>query len=228
MKLNPALQTHLKQEVAKKAIQFVKPGMLLGLGTGSTATFFIDELCKSNPKIKAASSSERSTEQAQKGGIEIVSMDQVTQLDLTIDSADEVDPRGNMIKGGGGALTREKIVACSSKEVIIIVDESKLVSKLGDFGLPIEILPFGIQTTLNRLMKLGYEGKLREKEGALYVTDNGNHIVDLRTPSYYENPKEHHITLVSQPGVVETGLFFDLPVKILVAYENGEITWMKE
>jgi ribose 5-phosphate isomerase A len=228
MKLNPIEQTRLKQEVAKKAVEFVKPGMCIGLGTGSTAALFIEELCKRKLSIKAASSSERSTEAARAGGIEVVSMDEIEQLDLTIDSADEVDPKGNLIKGGGGALTREKIVASSSKEVIIIVDESKLVPKLGDFGLPIEILPFGLKATLKRLEKLGYRGHVRKKGEVLYLTDNGNVILDLEPPPYFENPKKHHETLIAQPGVVETGLFFDLPMRILVAYENGEVTWMKE
>ena len=222
MKLNPEVQTHLKKEVAKKAASLVKPGMLVGLGTGTTATFFIEELCKRKLNIKAASSSKRSEEQARKGGIEVVSMDKVTELDFTVDSADEVNPRGDMIKGGGGALTREKIVIASSREVVIIVDESKCVETLGAFGLPVELLPFGLASTLARLEKLGYQGVLREG----FVTDNGNVIVDLKTPPTYEDPKKHHQILVSQAGVVETGLFFEVNAKVLIAYETGEIAWM--
>lgn len=229
MKLDPDLQKRLKEEVAKKAADYVKSGTLVGLGTGSTATCFIHELCKrfrNGLKIQATSSSVRSEQIAREGGIPIIPMEEVTEIDLTVDSADEITLEGAMIKGGGGALLREKIVACSSKEVLIIVDESKIVSQLGDFGLPVEILPFGWKATITRLESLGYRGEIRMKDGNYYKTDNGNYIVDLHTPSYFENPQKHHRRLIFEPGVIETGLFFDLPVKVLVSYGNGEVKWM--
>jgi len=148
---------HCAQEVIKKALgerasTLVQDGMLVGLGTGTTTSYFIDSLvtrCRAGLKISVVATSAKSLNLAQRGGMRILDLHQVTQLDLTVDGADEIDPQNRMIKGGGGALVREKILASSSKKMIVIVDESKLVPVLGKFGLPVEIVPFCYLTTLS-------------------------------------------------------------------------------
>lgn len=222
MKLNSQTQDEIKKAIGVKAASLVENGMLIGLGTGTTATYFIQALierCKQGLKIRAVSSSIRSQEMATKGGIEVLDMNQVTSIDITIDGADEIDPQNRMIKGGGGAHVREKIVASTSKKMMVIVDESKLVTKLGKFGLPVEILPFGISATLHKLEKLGYRGKIRDE----FTTDNGNLIWDIHSPTYFDHPEIDHDKILKTPGVVDTGFFLDLPVQVLVGYANGKM-----
>lgn len=231
MKLNPTDQDTLKRAVGEKAAQLVEDGMLVGLGTGSTASFFIESLIKrvqGGLTITAVSSSIRSTEMARKGGIEVLDISQVTSIDLTIDGADEVDPQNRMIKGGGGAHLREKIVASSSKDIVIILDESKLVDVLGKFGLPLEIVPFGYNATIHKIEKAGYGGTLRLKDQKPYVTDNGNYIYDVHAPKLFPDPEKDHDKLINIPGVVETGFFFNLPVRVLIGYQNGTVEWKKQ
>ena len=222
-------QVEIKKALGEKAASLVEDGMLIGLGTGSTATSFVHSLidrCRTGLKISAISSSLRSLELARSGGIPILDMDDFLSLDLTVDGADEIDPKNRMIKGGGGALLREKIVASSSQKMVVIVDESKLVDVLGKFGLPVEIIPFGFQATLSKIRKLGYEGKLRKKsDGSLYITDNGNYIFDIHSPQAFPNPEQDHHRLVELPGIVETGFFFNLPVKVLVGHKNGSVVF---
>ncbi len=230
MKMNPTAQNDLKRAVGEKAAQLVEDGMLVGLGTGSTASFFIESLVKrvqGGLSITAVSSSIRSAEMARKGGIEVLDINQITSIDLTVDGADELDPKNRMIKGGGGAHVREKIVASSSKDIVIILDESKLVDVLGVFGLPVEILPFGYSATIHKLEILGYKGELRMKDGKFYVTDNGNYIYDVHAPNLFPNPEKDHERIIDIPGVVETGFFFNLPVRVLIGYQNGTIEWKK-
>ncbi len=222
MKLNPAMQDEIKKTLGEKAASLVKEGMLVGLGTGTTATYFIQSLinrCKKGLKISAVSSSIKSQELARQGGIEVLDMNTVTSIDLTVDGADEIDPENRMIKGGGGAHVREKIVASTSKQIIVIVDESKLVPKLGSFGLPVEILPFGQMATINKLERVGYVGKLRKN----FVTDNGNLIWDIHTPHLFEEPEKDHMRIINMPGVVDTGFFLGFPVKALIGYANGKV-----
>ncbi len=225
-------QEEIKQELGKRAATFVEEGMLVGLGTGSTATFFIESLierCRAGLKITAASSSVRSLEQAKAGGIPIIDSDQITALDLTIDGADEVDTQNRLIKGGGGALVREKILASSSKQIIIIVDETKLVPLLGKSALPVEIIPFAYRTTLAKIGRMGYEGNVRtNKDGSLYLTDNGNYIFDIHQPRGFSHPEQDHISLISLPGVVDTGFFFHLPSRVLVGHRDGSIFFREE
>ena len=223
-------QDDLKREVGEKAASLVEEGMLVGLGTGSTASFFIESLIKrvsGGLSISAVSSSKRSEQMARDGGINVLDINKVTSIDLTVDGADELDPQNRMIKGGGGALVREKIVASSSKQIVIIIDESKLVDVLGKFGLPVEILPFGYSATIHKLETHGYHGALRKKGSDLYITDNGNYIYDVHTPSTFADPKKDHDTIVNLPGVVDTGFFFDLPVKCLIGYQDGSVGWKK-
>lgn len=228
MELNLTTQEAIKRNLGKYAANLVKEGMLVGLGTGSTAVCFIESLsqrCQSGLNIKAVSSSKRSAEQAKAGGIDVIDMDTVTSIDLTVDGADEVDKNNRLIKGGGGALTREKIVASTSKKVVIIVDESKLVDILGKFGVPLEILPFGYKATEAKIQKFGYEGKRRKnRDGTVFVTDNGNYIYDIHTPKQFPKPEQAHDALIQIPGVVETGFFFNLPLEVIVGYSNQTVS----
>ncbi len=231
MKLNPQTQDELKKAVGHKAASLVEEGMLVGLGTGTTAAFFIEgliERCRSGLNISAVSSSLRSLEMAKAGGIPVLPMDEVTSIDLTVDGADEVDSSFRLIKGGGGALLREKIIASTSKQMIVIVDESKLVQVLGKFGVPIEIIPFGFSATVAKLNRAGYFGKQRlQEDGTPYLTDNKNYIYDLHTPAEFPNPEQDHDTIINIPGVVETGFFFNLPVRVLVGRSDGSIDYIK-
>ncbi len=218
-------QVEIKKTLGTEAAQIVKEGMNIGLGTGSTAACFIESLIerrRSGINFSAVSSSTKSMEQAQAGGIPTLSIDSFTTLDLTVDGADEIDLHGRMIKGGGGALVREKILATSSRRLVILVDESKLVEHLGRFGLPLEIIPFGFCATVEKIQKLGYLGKLRLKnDGSPYITDNGNWIYDLSYPKIFTVPEEDHEKLIQIPGVVETGFFLNLPLEVLIGYHDG-------
>jgi ribose 5-phosphate isomerase A len=220
-------QEAIKKALGEKAATLVEEGMLVGLGTGSTVFFFIESLikrCQAGFKITAIATSLRSLEQAKKGGIPIFDMDRVSQVDLTVDGADEIDPKNQMVKGGGGALAREKILASSSKKMIVIVDESKVVPVLGKFGVAVEILPFCYLTTLAKIRKAGFDGKMRyASNGELYVTDNGNYIFDINSPREFPDPTNAHGRLAVLPGIVETGFFFNLPVQLLIGYTDGSI-----
>lgn len=216
-----------KKIAAEHATTYVKDNMLIGIGTGSTVFYFIEHLikqCKQGLKIKAVSSSERSTKQAKAGGIEFADINQITSIDLTIDGADEIDVKKRMIKGGGGALLREKILAFSSKEMIVIVDETKVVEGLGKQKLPVEILPFGVAAIINKIESLGFNGKIRRTENGIpYKTDNGNYIYDIFYKTLVKNPEEDHLKLINIPGVIETGFFFNLAKKVIIGYEDGHI-----
>lgn len=205
----------------------MQEGMLVGLGSGTTALFFIESLaqrCREGLHITAIPSSNLSMEIARKGGISIYPMDKFTTLDLAIDGADEIDPQNRMIKGGGGALVREKIIASSSKEMVVLVDESKLVDKLGRFGLPVEIIPFGWRATKEKLASLGHIGELRKSSnGTSFLTDNGNYILDIHFPQPLGKPEEIHTQILCTPGVVDTGFFFHLAGKVLIGYVDGRV-----
>ncbi len=221
----------LKKQAGEQAAHFIKDGMIVGIGTGSTVYYFINELtklCKKGLKIQAVSSSDRSYEQAKAGGIPLIDINSIKSIDITVDGADEVDSEKRLIKGGGGALLREKILANSSKEMIVIVDESKVVEKLGTHPLPVEILPFAHVATINKINMLGFRGELRalEKDG-LYVTDNGNYIYDIHFENTRDNPEEDHFRIIQIPGVIETGYFFNLAGQILIARSSGQIEHRK-
>lgn len=217
----------IKRVVGYRAAEFVQPGMKVGLGTGSTAFYFIEKLierCRSGLKIEAVASSKRSFAQAEKGGIPMIDINQITSLDLTVDGADQIDHQKRMIKGGGGALVREKIVAAMSREMIVIIDEHKLSSLLGKCKLPVEIVPFGIKATISHMEKQGFFGKMRTNQDfSLYITDNGNHIIDLSLPEERTNPEQDHDTLLHIPGVVDTGFFFHLSGRIIVGFDDGQV-----
>jgi len=218
----------MKQAVGNAAAKLVEKGMVVGLGTGSTASYFIAALIKryqeENLSIHAVASSKHSFDLAHQGGIPLLDIDALTSIDLTVDGADEIDPSKQMIKGGGGALLREKIVAHMSHEMVVIVDETKLVPALGKSLLPVEILPFAHTATRHHIEKLGYRGSWRQtKKGDTYLTDNGNYIFDIHFSHLLDNPRNDEKAISSIPGVVETGFFFDLAGRVIVGFADGQI-----
>ncbi len=217
-----------KKTAGYLAVDYIKDNMIVGLGTGSTVFFFVEKLIekvKQGLQVQAVSSSIETLELAKNGGIPLLDINKIETIDITVDGADQIDPRGNMIKGGGGALFREKMVASLSKNVLIIVDESKVVKSLGNGILPIEILPFAILGIINRINKLGFKGKIRLKKedpSTYFITDNGNYIFDISLKSDLVNPLETHQKLIEIPGVCETGLFLNVANQAIIGYENGE------
>ena len=211
-----------KQRSAEAACEYVKDGMIVGLGTGSTAKFAvkkIGELVRNGLSIRGIATSDSTKILAESEGIPLIDFSETMFIDLTIDGADEIDANLNMIKGGGAALLREKIVASASREEIIIVSVSKLVQQLGAFPLPVEVIPFGWQVVFNQLESLQGNPELRLKQGQPSVTDQGNFIVDCHFRKI-ENPEqlEQHLNMI--PGVVENGLFINLCTRMIMA--DGE------
>ena len=203
----PLTQDELKTMVGQAALQYVVPGEIVGVGTGSTVNKFIDALASMKDSIKGAvSSSVASTERLRAHGIAVFEAAEVDSLSVYIDGADEIDHQGFMVKGGGAALTREKIVAAQSKQFVCIADESKLVDVLGAFPLPVEVIPMAAARVMRQFAALGGRPSLRMKDGQALVTDNGQHIVDvcglkITDPLGFESQ-------VSQwPGVVTVGVF---------------------
>lgn len=219
------LQQSAKIAAAKVASECIQDGMLIGIGSGSTVSFFIQALgarCRSGLKIQAIPSSSISYHQALHEQIPMIDSGQITQLDLTIDGADEIDKHKNMTKGGGGALFREKMLALAADEMIVIVDETKLVPQIGGSPLPIEISPYAYLTTLERIRQKGYKFTLRTSTNhQLYMTDNGNYIVDLHYSLPIQDPAKEHTLLKMIPGVIETGLFFQIAGRVFVGYQDG-------
>lgn len=214
-----------KRIAAERAVDDVRDGMIVGLGTGSTAYYAIQRLgrlVQQGLSIQAIATSLQSEQLATQLGIPLVSFSEMTELDLTIDGADEVDSAFNLIKGGGGALLREKIVAAASKQLTIVVDEHKVVRQLGKFALPVEIVKFGYEATIRKLFQLGCEPILRARDGEPYVTDNGNYIVDCSF-NQIAAPVELHRELNLIPGVVDNGLFVGMTKKVIVGYDNGDV-----
>lgn len=216
-----------KVAVGKAAADLVQDGMCIGLGTGSTAKYLIDSLierCQQGLKITAVATSNRSREQAEKGRIPMIDINTITQLDMVLDGADEVDSKKRLIKGGGGALLREKIVANMSKEMVVIVDESKPVEKLGAFPLPVEIIPFASRATISQINEMEYHGELRqENDQSPYITDGGHYIYDIHCTGFWDDPEKTHLQLIQIPGVVETGFFLGLAGRVLIGYADGRV-----
>lgn len=216
-----------KQAAGFAAASLIEDGMIVGLGTGSTAAFFIERLIqryREGLKIRAIATSIRSEQQAREGGIPIIDINTVDELDITVDGADEIDHQKRMIKGGGGALLREKIVASMSREMVVIVDEKKVVDKLGEFPLPIEVVSFAHQAILRKIKEHGYRGIFRrDKNELLYQTDNGNLIVDIKLEKR-DNPESDDTILRGIPGVVETGFFFKMAGRVIVGYDSGKVS----
>jgi ribose 5-phosphate isomerase A len=218
-----------EKELAGSAVSdFVKDGMILGLGTGSTFYYAIKkigEMVKEGLKIKAVSTSFSTDKLAKSLNIPLLSIDDVDEIDLTIDGADEVDPNFNGIKGGGGALLFEKVVAKSSKQNLWVVNSAKMVDKLGKFPLPIEVVPYALGSVFKKLEKRGYNPKIRMKDGEKYLTDSGNHIIDANL-GVIEDAYKLEVELNMIPGVVENGLFLDV-VDIVVVGKGYTVEVIK-
>lgn len=206
-------QDEMKQAVAKAAIEYVKAGTIVGVGTGSTANFFIDELATIKNKIEGSvASSEASAERLRGHGIEVFDLNSVSEIDVYVDGADESNKFLHLVKGGGGALTREKIVAAASKKFVCIADESKLVDVMGKFPLPIEVIPMARSLVAREIIKqIGGEPVLREG----FTTDNGNIILDVHNLEIIEPTKIEQI-LNNITGVVTNGLFAIKPADVLL------------
>ncbi|NQW81407.1 MAG: ribose-5-phosphate isomerase RpiA [Polaromonas sp.] len=200
-------QDELKTLVGQAALHYIQPGMLVGVGTGSTVNKFIDALATlKHPIAGAVSSSIASTERLQALGIQVFEATDVEQLDVYVDGADEIDHAGNMIKGGGAALTREKIVAAQSRQFICIADDSKLVTTLGTFPLPVEVIPMSAKRIALQFADMGGVATLRLKNGVPLVTDNGQHILDVTGLQILE-PRAFELEVSQWPGVVTVGVF---------------------
>jgi len=216
---------NLKKIAAERAAEYIQDGMKVGLGTGSTAYFAIcrlGERVRDGLQIQAVATSEASDKLAREWGIPIIPFDEIGRLDITIDGADEVDPDFNLIKGGGGALLREKIVAANSDKLIIVADGSKAVQQLGQFPLPVEVVPFASEWTFQALENLGCRPEWRMNGDERYLTDNGNLIADCRMESI-TNVAELNVQLNMLPGVVDNGLFVDMADTVILAKDDGSI-----
>ena len=212
------MMQELKIKAAKAALQYVEDNMMLGIGTGSTVNCFINELAQMKHRIDACVASSRATEELLRAvGIPVIDLNAAAELALYIDGADEVDAQGQMIKGGGGALTREKIVANVAEQFICIVDETKMVSHLGDFPLAVEVIPMARSFVARQLVLLGGDPEYREG----FITDNGNIILDVyNLPMQSLVDLENSINII--PGVVENGLFARRRAdKIIIASEQN-------
>jgi ribose 5-phosphate isomerase A len=220
----------LKRAAAARALDFVRPGMRLGLGTGSTAAYFVEllaEKVRSGLAVLGVPTSEATRSQAERLGVPLTTLDKQPELDLTVDGADEIDPALNLIKGGGGALLREKIVAAASREVIVIADEGKFVERLGRFPLPIEVVDFGLAATCRAidraLAAADYAAPLqlrRKADGHVFVTDQGHVILDAGLRAIVDAPSLAR-RLADVPGVVEHGLFIGLARRAILAGPSG-------
>ena len=200
-------QDELKALVGQAALQYVAPGEIVGVGTGSTVNKFIDALASMKDQIQGAvSSSEASTLRLQALGIPVFDCNEVDSLSVYIDGADEIDPQGHMVKGGGAALTREKIVAAQSRKFVCIADESKLVDVLGAFPLPVEVIPMATARVMRQFAAMGATAAVRLKDGQPLVTDNGQHIVDVRGLKITD-PLAFETEVSQWPGVVTVGVF---------------------
>lgn len=218
---------------AKKSVEYVQSGMKVGLGSGSTAAWLVECLGEQvrdhGLRIQGVPTSNRTAELARAAGIDVISLDQAKWLDVTIDGADEYDDNLNVIKGGGGSLLLEKIVATASDRMIVIADASKKVQNLGAFPLPLEVIPFGWQTTktlieeaLVGLDVMGQTSSLRMNGDAAFVTDEGNFVLDLHL-NRIGNARQVSLVLNQIPGVVENGLFMDICDTVIVGYGDGKV-----
>ena len=215
----------LKKAAALKALDFIRDGMIVGLGTGSTAKHLVialGEKVRSGMELRAVSTSKETAILAAHLGIPLIDSDNRWEIDVAIDGADQVDPDLNLIKGGGGALLKEKIVAASAKTFIVLVDYTKRVPVLGGaFPLPIEVIPFGWGSTAREIERLtGSRAVLRERNGSPFKTEAGNLIVDVHL-ARIDNPRDLETTLNQVPGVVETGLFVDRTNVLIVGTPDG-------
>ncbi|QPZ90496.1 ribose-5-phosphate isomerase RpiA [Thioclava electrotropha] len=222
-----------KFAAARRAVDLVEDGMRVGLGTGSTAAWMVrclgERIRDEGLQLIGVPTSTRTADLARQVGIKVVALDEAKWLDITIDGADEFDPDLNLVKGGGGALLQEKIVATASDQMIVITDASKEVNHLGAFPLPVEVVPFGWQVTralieelLDSMDVMGRQTSLRLNGQQPFVTDEGNYIVDLHL-NRIGNPRQLALVLNQIPGVVENGLFIDICDKVIIGGTDGKV-----
>jgi ribose 5-phosphate isomerase A len=215
-----------KALAAYKAMEFVQDGQILGLGTGSTVHHFLTALgqrVQQGLRVRGVPTSQATAVYARQLGIPLLSNEEPWDIDVAVDGADQVDPHLNLIKGGGGALLREKIVAKAAQQFIVIVDQAKQVPSLGlHFPLPVEIVPFGWRTTQRHLENLGWQSPLRQKAGQPFLTDNGNYIMDLHIPEIAD-PAALELSLNQIPGVVECGLFVMMTSLVITGTNDGPL-----
>jgi ribose 5-phosphate isomerase A len=215
-------QDELKQQVAKSALEYIKGLSIIGVGTGSTVNFFIDMLADYKADIEGAvSSSDATSELLKKIGIPVLELNDVGDIEVYVDGADEVDPRKKLIKGGGGALTREKIIAAASKKFVCIVDSSKCVDVLGKFPLPVEVIPMSRSYVAREMVKLGGQPVWREN----YITDNGCEILDVHNLEI-TNPMELERTINDITGVLTVGLFSHRAADIVLVGNGDKVDVM--
>jgi ribose 5-phosphate isomerase A len=223
-----------KFAAARRSVDFVEPGMKLGLGTGSTSAWMVrclgERVKAEGLKVTCVATSKRTAEQARDLGLKVVAMEDVKWLDLTIDGADEFDPNLNLIKGGGAALLHEKIVATASDRMIVIADAAKEVAQLGAFALPVEVIPFGWQTTKALIEETLYSLDVMARDvsprlfrGKPLKTDEGNFVLDLNLRRI-GNPRQLALVLNQIPGVVENGLFIDICDVVVIGHGDGRVT----
>jgi ribose 5-phosphate isomerase A len=215
------------EALGQYALRFVKPGHVVGLGTGRAASACIRALGASGIAVRGVPTSRPAEELARSVGIPIVSLAEAGKIDVDLDGADEVDSRLNLIKGYGGALVREKIVAASSRRFVVLVGYEKLVKKLGDRGsIPVEVVPFGLPLVTAKIKALGMKPHVRENDGEEFVTDNGNLILDCAVKKI-ASPTRLDRELLAIPGVVGTGIFIAMANVVLVAEASGKIRTLK-
>jgi ribose 5-phosphate isomerase A len=217
-----------KSVAGRKAAELVQDGMCLGLGTGSTVHFVLlalaERIRQEGLRVRGVATSLDTEKKSREWGIPLMELGDVELLDLAIDGADEIDPQFRMIKGGGGALLREKVVASLARRVVIVVGENKCVERLGStFALPVEVVPFALPIVARRIAKLGCDPVERRSATASYRTDNGNAILDCRFSGGIANPEELDVRLRAIPGVVETGLFLGLAHTRIVGLGDGTV-----
>jgi ribose 5-phosphate isomerase A len=218
-----------KKLAAKEAVKLIRQGQVVGLGTGSTAYFAILEIAdmvRNGLQIKAIPTSVRSRELAGKLNIPLIDIHAVDSIDITIDGADEFTRELNLIKGGGGALLREKVVAAMTREQVIIADSAKKVDKLGKFHLPVEVIPFAASYVMNRLKDLNGVGTIRQKDGSSFLTDQGNFIIDTDF-GIIDEPAKLAEKLDAVVGLVEHGLFINLAHKVIMGQDNKTVIFNK-
>lgn len=222
----PANEASL-EALGRYALRFVRPGHTIGLGTGRAASAFIRALGASGIEVRGVPTSSPAEELARSVGIPIVTLEQAGKIDIDVDGADEVDPRLNLIKGLGGALVREKIVAASSRRLVVLVGYEKMVKRLGDHGvIPVEVVPFGVSLVSAKIKAMGINPRVREKDGKEFITDNGNVILDCAVKRI-ASPARLDRDLLAIPGVVGTGLFIGMCDVVLVAEASGKIRVLK-
>lgn len=214
-----------KKAVGEKAVEFIQNDMVVGLGTGSTIFYtlhLLGKLVQQGFSIKGIPTSFHTEKLAKELNIPLTSFNEIDKIDIAIDGADEVSMDLDLIKGGGGALLREKIVAKAAKKLIIVADSTKLVGQLGTFPLPVEIVPFGVEATKRHIQKLGIQPELRTVNGTSFITDNGNYILDCACPKI-NAPNELENKLNMIPGVVDNGLFIRMAHMAITVNENKEV-----